>query len=64
MKKWILVFLSFVFFVISGCGGNDTPSHSCTQNVSGCPSDYYSCPAAAMCYTTEEGCAQSGECPE
>ncbi|MEM7563145.1 MAG: hypothetical protein AAF353_08875 [Pseudomonadota bacterium] len=45
---------------LAGCsssGGDD-----CETNIAGCASDDYSCPQAAFCYTTKDGCRSGGEC--
>lgn len=46
---------------LGGCAAD--PPNSCVTGVLGCSASYYSCPAAAYCYSTKSACASSGECP-
>ena len=39
-----------------------TSSNSCTTNVSGCISYYYSCSASSSCYSSYTSCVNSGTC--
>ena len=66
MKAYYKVVLLAFFaqFVVMGCGGgDDIPANSCTTNVAGCPSSFYSCPAESLCYESHESCANAGGCP-
>lgn len=58
--KIVKIIISMVFVVaVMGCGSDDD---DCDDDIAGCPSDYYSCPEADMCYSTKSGCSSSGEC--
>ncbi len=59
MKR--LLMISMILFSLTGCAGSDD-HHNCTQNVSGCDSDKYSCPASSKCYETHDACRASGDC--
>ena len=59
LGKFYLLFVTIgLSGLFMGCGDDD----HCGTNVDGCPTDYYSCPEAARCYSTKSGCASSGEC--
>jgi hypothetical protein len=64
IKSWLSIIAVAGMFLI-GCDSDSdsVPGNSCTTNVAGCDTALFSCPAAQQCYTTVEGCAQSGECP-
>jgi len=61
-----LRYLSILFVLglaMAGCGSSSDDDNTCTTNVARCPDqDYYSCPAADLCYSNKTGCARSGEC--
>ena len=60
MKGLIIGVISLFAIAMSGCGGDD--DDHCTQNVSGCNADDWSCPESNYCYATDYGCSVSGDC--
>ena len=59
MRTIKIIAISVFLLGLSGCSSDDD---DCETGVSGCPSSWYSCPAAANCYSTSSGCGASGEC--
>lgn len=57
MKR--LLIISMLLMSLSACEGDDD---DCVQNVTGCDSDQYSCPASSRCYSTKGACSSSGDC--
>jgi hypothetical protein len=55
----LVLVLAIAVFLI-GCDDDD----NCDTDISGCDSDFYSCPAADNCYYTESACSSSGECDD
>ena len=60
MKAIKILTVTAILLSLGACSGSD--DDDCEREVAGCPSDWYSCPEAANCYSTRSGCEASGEC--